>query len=283
MIVGRAVSASPRPDRRVDRVEIRVPVGHAEHLPPVGRIPLQHVLAEGPRRRAVERHVVVVVEVEELAETEVAGERPGLGGDALHEVAVRDESERAVVHDLVARPIESRRERALGDRHAHGVGRSLPERSGRRLDTRRQAKLGMPRRPASPLPETLQVLERQVVAGQMEQDVEERASVARREHEAIPVGPVRIARIVLQVALPEDERHRRGAERQSRMARVGLLDDVDRQRSDRIDAELIEGFLDRAQVGSSSARQIGGGRPKCGLPASYTPARAPPFGRVRVL
>jgi len=57
-----------------------------------------------------------------------------------------------------------------------------------------------------------------------------------------------IVGVVLQVPLPEDVGHRRGAERKARVPRVRLLDTVDRERPDRVDAELIQGFTHRAQV-----------------------------------
>ena len=53
---------------------------------------------------------------------------------------------------------------------------------------------GWPGRPAAPLAERLEVVERQVVAGQVQQAVEQRAAVAGRQDEAVAVGPVRIAR-----------------------------------------------------------------------------------------
>ena len=57
--------------------------------------------------------------------------------------------------------------------------------------------------------------------------------------------------IVTQVALPQHVGHRRRAERQARVARVGLLHGVDRERADRVDAELVERLLHGAQEPSS--------------------------------
>ena len=160
-------------------VEVRVAVLDVQHLPAVGLVARADVLGERPGGRPVERDVVVVVEVEQLAELQVAGEGRRLGGDPFHQVAVGDEREGAVVDDLVPGPVEARGERALGHRHADGVGGALPERTGRGLDARRQQRLGMARRAAAPLPERLQVVERQVVAGQVQQRVEQHAAVAR--------------------------------------------------------------------------------------------------------
>ena len=169
---------------------------------------------------------------------------------ALHEVAVRHDRVRAVVDDRVTGAVEAIREKPLGDRHADGVRRPLPERPGRRLDARREPVLGVPRGPAPPLAKRLQVVERQVVAGQVEQAVQQHAAVPGGEHESVAVGPRRVARVVLQVPLPEDVRHRRRAERKARMSGVRLLHGVDRERANRVHAELIDRLANGAQWSS---------------------------------
>jgi hypothetical protein len=94
-----------------------------------------------------------------------------------------------VVDDLVARPVEARGQVRLGDRHADGIADALAERPRRRLDALGQVALGMARREAAPLAELLDLLDRQVVARQVQQRVEEHGAVARREDEAVAVWP----------------------------------------------------------------------------------------------
>ena len=77
-------------------------------------------------------------------------------------------------------PVEELREEALGDPEADAVRESLAERAGRRLDPGRVVHLGMPRRQRAPLAELLQVLERELVAREVERDVLEDARVPRR-------------------------------------------------------------------------------------------------------
>ena len=96
------------------------------------------------------------------------------------------------------------------------------------------------RRDAAPLPERLEVLERDGVAGQVQQRVEQHAGVPGAQHEAVAVRPVRMRRGVAQEAGPQDVGHRRGAHRGTRVAGVRLLDGVDRERPDRVDGELVE-------------------------------------------
>ena len=153
-----------------------------------------------------------------------------------------------MVDDLVSRTVEAGRQRPLGDRHPDRVGRALAQRACRGLDPRRQEPFGMARCAASPLPESLQVLHRQVIAGQIEKAIEQHAAVPRREHEPVAVGPLRILRVVLQVPLPEDVGHGSGAERQTGMARFRLLNGVDRERANRVDAQLVHGLPDGAQM-----------------------------------
>ena len=58
--------------------------------------------------------LVVVVEADELAEAKVAGERAGLGGDALLQAAVAADDVGEVVDDGKVRLVEGRREMRLG-------------------------------------------------------------------------------------------------------------------------------------------------------------------------
>ena len=115
-----------------------------------------------------------------------------------------------------------------------------PERPRRHLDARREPALGVPGRRAHPLPEVLDVIERDAVAGEVQQAVEQHRRVPGRQHEAVAVGPRRIGGIVLQNAVPEHVRHQAGAHRRARVPRVRLLHRVDRQRADRVDAEFVE-------------------------------------------
>ena len=64
--------------------------------------------------------------------------------------------------------------------------------------------------------------------------------MARRKQKAIAVFPLGILRVVTQELCPERVSHRRRAQRQAGMPRLGLLHRVDRQRADCVDAKLIE-------------------------------------------
>ena len=104
----------------------------------------------------------------------------------------------------------------------------------------RHAELGVARRARAPLAEVLEVVEREVVAGQVEQRVDEHRGVPGREDEPVAVRPVGVGRGVAQEAGPEGVRHRRHAHRRAGVAGVGLLDAVDGEGPDRVDRELVE-------------------------------------------
>ena len=73
----------------------------------------------------------------------------------------------------------------------------------------------------------------------MQERVQHHRGVAGGQYEAIAVRPCGIGRIVAQELLPQRECHWRQSHRRSRVARLGLLDRVDRERPDRIDAQLV--------------------------------------------
>ena len=73
----------------------------------------------------------------------------------------------------MAGAIKLRSQVLLRDGHPHARGKALTERPGRRFNSLDKEILRMSGRPASELPELLQVFERQVVAGQMQQAVEQ--------------------------------------------------------------------------------------------------------------
>ena len=175
-----------------------------DHVPAVGLETLRRVVGEPAARLAVDRDAVVVVESGELAQAQCSGERARLVRDAFHQAAVAGEHVSAMVDDRVSGPIEVRRQKRFGERHADGVGETLPERSGRRLDAGRHADFRMSGRFRMQLAKPLELRNRQVVAGQMKQRVLKHRAMSVRQHEAIAVGPVRIRRIMVQ--MPRRER-----------------------------------------------------------------------------
>ena len=229
-----------RAGRPLERAQV-LGVRDRLHVPAVRLEALALVLGrEAERRRAVDRDVVVVVVVDELAEAEVAGDRRGLHRDPLHHVAVGADRVDAAVDDLVVGPVVALGEEAVGDREADAVREALPERAGRRLDPLGDEVLRMAGRLRAPLAEALELLEREVVAGEMERGVLEDAGVAGREDEAVAVRPVRVGRVVPHHPPVEQVGERRKRHRGAGMAGVRLLHAVHRERADRVDRKLLD-------------------------------------------
>ncbi len=128
----------------------------------------------------------------------MAGKRDRFLADAFHQVAVGGEHIGRVIDDVAA---EYRGEVAFGNRHADRIGQALAERSGRRLDAGRVAVFRMAGRQRAELAEILDLLDRHLlVAEKIKERVDQHRSMAGREHEAVAIGPGRIAGIEFQKA-----------------------------------------------------------------------------------
>ena len=77
-------------------------------------------------------------------------------------------------------------------------------------------------------------------AGQVQQRIEQGRGVARRQHEAVAVGPDRVGGIEAQKLLPQGVNHRRHRHRRPGMAGIGLLHRIDAQGPDGVDADLVD-------------------------------------------
>ena len=216
-----------------------VAVFDSERVPAVGLEALRNVLLrEREAGRAVNRDLVVVIEVDEAAEAEVPCERGGFRGDAFHQVAVGADREDVVVAGLGA---ELLAQELLGHAHPDPVPEALTKRSGGRLDSRGLEVLRMARRARAELTELLDVVEADArIAGEVQARVEQHRGVAGREHESVAVGPLRIGGVVLHDLRVEQVRSRRERQRGARMTGLRRLNGVDRERANRVDAELIE-------------------------------------------
>ena len=149
--------------------------------------------------------------------------------DALHHAAVAQEHIGVVVDDGVAGAVEGRGERALRERHADGIGKSLAQRSRRGLDPEMHFALRMAGGLGAELPEILDFVHRQGIAGQVQHRVQQHGGVAVRQHESVAVPPARVARIELKHVPPQHLGNIRHAHGRARMARIGLLNGIHRR------------------------------------------------------
>ena len=111
--LGRAQSA-------VEGVEV-IAVAHPLHLPAVGGKTQPHVLGKIQRGRPGQRDLVVVVQHDQLAQSQMPGQRASFGSHPLHQVAVRGDDVGMVIDNLVAGSVVSGRQVRLADSQAHRV------------------------------------------------------------------------------------------------------------------------------------------------------------------
>ena len=113
----------------------------------------------------------------------------------------------------------------------------LPEGTRGDIDARGVQPFRMTRGLGAKLAKALQLVEREIVAGDVEQAVEQSRTVAGGENEAIAIRPLRILGVEVHELGEEDVGHGGGAERQTGVAGVCGLHRVDGE-----DAESVDGF-----------------------------------------
>ena len=211
-----------------------VAIDGRNHVPTIGVETLGCVIGEPAFHVAVNRDAVVIVKRNQFGQAQRAGQRAGLVADAFHQATVAQENIGEVVHDGVAGLVEFSGQQFLSQRHADRVGNALPERAGGGFHTWGHAHFRVTCGLAVQLAKVLQLAHRQVIAGKVQQRVNEHRTVAIGEHKTVAVGPVRVGRIVAEVAVPQHFGNVGHAHRRARVARFGFFNGVNRQHANGI-------------------------------------------------
>ena len=173
--------------------------------------------------------MVVVVEGNQLAQAKVAGQGGGFTAHAFLVAAVAHDHVGVVINQVAAGLVELGSQVRFGDSQSHGVGDALAQGSGGDLNAGGFEGFRMTRGAATPLAELLDVFDgHRVVAGEVQQRVKQHAAVASREHEAVPVEPLGVLGVVLKHLVPQGEGHWGAAHGQAGVARIALIDRVNR-------------------------------------------------------
>src|SRR5665213_2579333 len=98
-----------RAQRRVDRREV-VAVRDRLDVPAISLKAACAILGKCDVGSSRQRHTVVVIEVDQLAELQMAGKGRRLRGYALHQIAVADDPIGEMIDDLSAGPVVTRRQ-----------------------------------------------------------------------------------------------------------------------------------------------------------------------------
>ena len=123
-------------------------------MPAISFKSLWHIFAESEIGKAFDGDVIVVVEIDELAEFQVAGERRRFRRDAFHQIAIGNDRIDVMINEREILLVKFCGEVRRAHRHADTVGKALAQRAGRNLDARRQAVFGMARSSSIPIGES---------------------------------------------------------------------------------------------------------------------------------
>ena len=209
-------------DRGLDFFRV-VTVNVTDHLPVVGFETLWRVVGKPAFNFAIDGDAVVIVEGDQFAQAQGAGQRANFVGNAFHHAAITQEHVGVVIDNVMARTVELRAHDFFGQGKAHSVGQALTQRASGGFNARRVAQLRVARGAAVQLAEVFQVVDRQVIAGQVQQRVDQHRTVAVGQHEAVTVSERRIARVVLQIIAPQYFGDIRHTHRGTWMTAVGFL------------------------------------------------------------
>src|SRR6185437_5190045 len=96
-----------RAQRRVDRREI-VAVRDRLDVPAISLKAARAILGKCDVGPSGQRHTVIVIEVDQLSELQMAGKGRGLRGYAFHQIAIADDPIGEMIDDLRAGPVVTR-------------------------------------------------------------------------------------------------------------------------------------------------------------------------------
>ncbi len=233
----RARVLARRAQRRRYRLHVMAVDFH--HMPLRHAKALRHVLADGQLGAAVVGDAVVVPQEDQLAQTQVAGQRNHFLAHTFLQAAVAYEGIRMVVHQPAA---EAGVQVGLGHRHAEGVRDPLAQRAGGDFDAvgRSVRTLRVALTDRAQLAKAADLLDRKLrVAGQVQQGVHQHGAVTVGQHHPVAVEPARVLRVELQVARVQRGGDLGHPQRHALVALLGLHDGVDREKADGVGEGLL--------------------------------------------
>ena len=214
---------------------------HGDDIPTVGLEASGGVVDEPRRDLAIDGNAVVVIQSDEFVQLPSASQGAGLVADALHHATVTHEHIGVVVDDAVVGAVELGGQEFFGQRHAHRIGDALAQRAGGGFHAGGDAHFGVTGGFAVQLAEIFQLAHRQVVAGEVQQGVNQHGAVAVGQHKAVAVGPMRMLGVVFQVLSPQSHGDIGHAHGRPGVPRVGLLNRVHCQCANRTRHLLVIG------------------------------------------
>ena len=158
-------------------------------IPPDGSVARGGVLALCDGAHGIERHIVRIINEDQVVEAEVAGERAGFHRHAFLKAAITCERDDMVVENAVRGCVEAGLAHFGRDSKTNGIRYALAERARGGLDAGGFVKLRMAGSDAAELAEIFDFFQGHAVSREVEPAVEEHAAVACGEDEAVAVQP----------------------------------------------------------------------------------------------
>lgn len=223
-----------------------------------------------------------------------------LGRDTLHQAAVTEEDVGVVVDEIEARLVVRASKVGLSDGKTDSVGDTLAEGTSGNLNAVGNTRLGVAWGDTAELTEALQVIDGDLVSQEVKEGVLEGTARAKRqtqrshairvdlrvavgEHKAVTVEPLGVFRVRVEEPAEKDVGDGGHAHGCTRVARVGLGDNVDREGTDGVDGDSVgigglEGRHLRIQRLASSKKLSA-----AGWPDTHDDSRRWGCGRVRAI
>src|SRR5438128_1984604 len=118
------------------------------------------------------------------------------GRDAFLQTTITGQTKNMLIKNAMLAGVEMRLRHFRRHCHTNRVANALPQRPSGALNPRRFKKFRMSRRFRVQLTKTLNLLDRNVVAAEVQPGVEKHAAVAGGKNEIVAVNPARLIRIV---------------------------------------------------------------------------------------
>ena len=218
---------------RIDCIDV-VAIDATDNVPAIGFETLRRIVGKPADHIAVDGNAVIVVKSNQLGELPDPGQRAHLMRNAFHHAAIAHENVAVVIDNRKTLAIELRRQQLFGQRKTNRITDALPQRPGGRFNARRMTIFGMAGGFAAQLAEFLELIKRQVVTGEVQQRVEQHRTVPVGKYETVAVGPFRIGRVVLEMAIPQGDGHFCHPHRSARVAGICRLHTIHGQHADSV-------------------------------------------------
>mmetsp|Transcript_61966 Transcript_61966/g.98130 ORF Transcript_61966/g.98130 Transcript_61966/m.98130 type:complete len:523 (-) Transcript_61966:186-1754(-) len=228
-------------DGLADGIHIGVALRHFQDLPSIALKALADILSEGEIGVSIDGDAVVIVESNQLSQTQVASICASFVRNSLLHASITCNGVGVVVDQLHARFVVNCCKVGFSGRQANRVGDTHAKGSGGHFNALGLEVLWVAGSLGTPLSELLDVIDGDaLVASQMQQRVLEHATVARRKNKTVTIHPLWILRIVLHLFCKEKVSDRCLTHGSTRVATVGLVHCIHSQEADGVDALSVD-------------------------------------------